>query len=83
MVMAARIDPLACAKKEPHQPKEAFMVSKMAGLDAGSGHIIGGLPGRDVEHHLVTTLPRGPPGTKYATEICERLPEAATHFETA
>ena len=30
------------------------MVPKMAGLDAGSGHMIGGLPGRNVEHHLVT-----------------------------
>jgi hypothetical protein len=45
---------LSLVRKEPNQPTEAFMVSKMAGLDAGSGHIIGGLPDRDVENHLVT-----------------------------
>ncbi len=45
---------LSLVRKEPNQPTEAFMVSKMAGLDAGSGHTIGGLPDRDVEHHLVT-----------------------------
>lgn len=45
---------LSPVREEPNEPTEAFMVSKMAGLDAGSGHMIGGLPGRDVEHHLVT-----------------------------
>ena len=45
---------LSPVREEPNEPTEAFMVSKMAGLDAGSGHFIGGLPGRDVEHHLVT-----------------------------
>lgn len=45
---------LSLVRGEPNEPTEAFMVSKMAGLDAGSGHAIGGLPDRDVEHHLVT-----------------------------
>lgn len=45
---------LSAVRVEPNEPTEAFMVPKMAGLDAGSGHMIGGLPGRDVEHHLVT-----------------------------
>lgn len=45
---------LSAVRVEPNEPTEAFMVPKMAGLDAGSGHLIGGLPGRDVEHHLVT-----------------------------
>lgn len=45
---------LSPVREEPNEPTEAFMVPKMAGLDAGSGHLIGGLPGRDVEHHLVT-----------------------------
>lgn len=45
---------LSAVRVEPNEPTEALMVSKMAGLDAGSGHIIGGMPGMDVEHHLVT-----------------------------
>ncbi|WP_426105437.1 type VI immunity family protein [Massilia sp. TSP1-1-2] len=45
---------LSAVRGEPNEPTEAVMVSKMAGLDAGTGHLIGGLPGRDVEHHLVT-----------------------------
>ncbi len=44
---------LSLVRKEPNQPTEAIMVSKMAGLDAGSGHLIGGLPDRDIEHRLV------------------------------
>jgi len=45
---------LSLVRDEPNEPTEAFMVGKMAGLDAGSGHMLGGLPDKDAEPHLVT-----------------------------
>ena len=41
------------SRREPNEPTEAFMVSKMAGLDAGAAHMIGAWPGKGVDNHLV------------------------------
>lgn len=44
---------LSVVRTEPNEPTEAFMVSKMRGLDAGSAAMIAGWPGIDVENHIV------------------------------
>ena len=44
---------LSAPRREPNEPMEAYMVSKFAGLDAGSAHLIAGWPGKDVDHHVV------------------------------
>ena len=44
---------LSPVRKEPNQPTEAFMVARMAGLDAGSGHLIGCWPDKDTENHII------------------------------
>lgn len=44
---------LSVVRKEPNEPTEALMVSKMNGLDAGSASMIAAWPGIDVENHIV------------------------------
>jgi hypothetical protein len=44
---------LSIVRTEPNEPTEAFMVSKMKGLDAGSAAMIAGWPDIDVENHIV------------------------------
>jgi hypothetical protein len=44
---------LSLPRREPNEPTEAFMVAKMAGLDAGSSHLIGGWVKRGVENKIV------------------------------
>lgn len=44
---------LSLPRREPNEPTEAFMVSKMAGLDAGSAILISGWAKRDVENKIV------------------------------
>jgi hypothetical protein len=44
---------LSLPRRQPNEPTEAFMVSKMAGLDAGSAGLIAGRHDKGIDDHIV------------------------------